>query len=122
MKKTVKKTRFFSYCFVKKKHTRVKKCSHLYDTPLSTSEYIVQVCRFCGFFFHLETNKIDPRIVLDFYARGSLDKVLLHVKFDMEQKCQIISDIVSGLQYVHSKLVIHRDIAAYGFLGLLVCS
>ena len=33
-KKTVKKTRFFSLFFVKKNHTRVKKCRRIYGTPL----------------------------------------------------------------------------------------
>lgn len=55
---------------------------------------------------------IEPRvgIVLEYCERGSLEYVLQHFKLTPEQQYHILYDIVKGMQFLHSKNIIHRDL------------
>lgn len=52
----------------------------------------------------------EPHIEIEYAEGGSLDKALKSGTFDVEKACRIAFDIASGLEYAHSKHVVHGDI------------
>lgn len=52
----------------------------------------------------------EPHIEIEYADGGSLDKALKSGTFDVEKACRVAFDIASGLEYAHSKHVVHGDI------------
>jgi len=60
----------------------------------------------------------QPVLVLEYYQKGSLDKVLFDssVKLPLETKMHLIRGIAAGMLHLHKHNIIHRDLAARNIL------
>jgi len=61
---------------------------------------------------------IQPVIVMEYCAGGSLDKLLFdsNVKLNEEEMFHLVRGIVSGMLHLHKHNVVHRDLAARNIL------
>lgn len=101
--------------FVLKKIDLVKKTS---ENKMNCSEILIGAFNNCPFImnyhdYHISKNSLY--LIMNYCNQGTL-KTYLKKKLDMNKKNQIVSYIISGLQYLHNNKVIHRDIKSDNIL------
>ncbi len=67
-------------------------------------------CPFIVNVFEMTTIKGKPAMVMELVPHGSLEDVMGKGPFSTEVKLRMAKDIASGMAYLHSQQIIHRDL------------
>jgi len=51
-----------------------------------------------------------PHLVIEYINGGTLHDLLQHPRIGIKDACRIVFDVATGLEYAHSKLIIHCDL------------